>query len=357
MISNNKQFQCEVVLPSTSMLHQAIGRPASTKARAKRSAAFTACLSLKEMNQLDQNLLPTHQKHLPKMRNAQLALTAKNTKPYDMRTKPRLWQETVGRPPVGLYATVIHLGRPDPSKPYQPLAILTRFPLPHFPAFTIYLGVNRRTNVVCRPTFGGVMVTKARMKAINDFTLRIFKDVFNKTYEEDLSKMPYWLVPVKPMTRMSAIEEAENVIDWDGVYEVHYNERLKWDETTPGGFFANRFMVDPLDGGRRYFTVAVDRKLKPLDPVPAGTSARRGRDCILQYTSSLYRSSRVKSLYKTEQPVIEAHLALHRRNWLDEITEQEMNAVTKCFICPEPLYISAVSFPSIYLQSNRLTKR
>ncbi len=139
---------CEVILPENSPIRSAIGRPAARKSVAKRSAAFEACLALRKGKYLDANLLPISQKQLTAMRNAHLALTAKNTQAYDMRSKPSIWAASVGPIPVELFMTVIHLAEHDPSRPLQPLILLTRSRLPHIPRFPVYLSAALKTDVI-----------------------------------------------------------------------------------------------------------------------------------------------------------------------------------------------------------------
>lgn len=342
MTIQNRQYVCEVVLPENSPLHSVIGRPATRKSIAKRSAAFEACLLLRKNKYLDSYLLPIYQKQLPAMRNAHLALTLKNTQAYDMRVKPSIWTDSVGTVPQELYMMVIVLEGSELSRPCQPLAVLTKSPLPQIPEIPLYLRPNCRSQALCTPLANRLHVDLDALNAINAFTLRIFKDVFNKTYEANVTTMPYWLVPIIPGCNLSAQAKGEEIVDWQAIRLVHENEFLPWDEHTPNDFFADKFLVDPFDGGLRYFTIGVDPALKPLDPVPSGAPTRRRMENILQYTISLYRNSKARLNYKHEQPVILAHRVLHRRNWLDEFAKDE-EVASKCYVCPEPLYVSAVS--------------
>ena len=343
MTFQGRQYVCEVVLPDNSPLRSVIGAPASRKAIAKRSAAFEACLLLRRNKYLDSHLLPTYQKQLPAMRNAQLALTLKNTQAYDMRTKPAIWANSVGTVPASLYMTVIDLEIYDERRPGQPLALLTRHPLPEIPGFPLHIRAGCKSPVICTPMKRPLPADPKRLDAINVFTLRVFKDIFNKTYEADVTTMPYFLAPVIRGSRALRDGQAEDLLDCDVLKYVQDNETVSWDDNTPDEFFKDKFLADPFDGGRRYFTVGVDPTLRPFDPVPPGAPTRRHMENILQYSSSLFKNSRARVNYKAEQPVILTHRVLHRRNWLDDISKEEENASSKCYVCPEPLYVSAVS--------------
>ena len=320
-----------------------IGKVCSRKATAKRSAAFEACLYLIRGKYLDNHLLPIYTKSAPKMRNAQLALNLKNTQAYDMRLKPSVWAESLGMVSNNVYLTVLHLAAPIPSKPYQPLGIVTRFAFPEFPRFRLHLTGDHSSEVICTTLKRPLELQKGRLDAINTFTLRVFKDLFNKLFESDLGKTPYWLVPISLSKPIASDSGVDDLIDWRTVELVQEHESLPWDWTISDDFFADKFLVDPFDGGRRYFTVAVHPTLKPLDPVPSDAPPRKHMDNILSYSVSLFKKSRARAQFRESQPVIIAHRVLHRQNWLDKLTEDEAAERTQCYICAEPLYVSAVS--------------
>lgn len=109
----------------------------------------------------------------------------------------------------------------------------------------------------------------------------------------------------------------------------------------------NRFLYDSWDGKRRFFPLCIDPSLRPSDPPPPYVPKRRWMKDILNYSLSLSKNSRVRILENAdwEQPVYLAECVCLRRNFLDMSTEAEKAEGTKCVICPQPLTISAVSFP------------
>lgn len=339
----NGQYVCEVILPENSPLRSATGLPYPRKSHAKQSAAFAACVKLRKDKYLDAHLLPIYQKRLPTMRNAQLALHLKTNKSYGMRTKPSVWAESVGTVPEELFVTIISLGQPENGESTRrPLALLTRKPLPQLPQFPVYLDTGPKTPVILTNISKSLQVSGGRIDAINCFTLRLFNDCFSKLYEPNPERMPYWLAPTAQELMISPESPVENVIDWECLNLVHDHEYFPWNQDTPNEFLANKFVVDPLDGSRRFFTIGVDPKLKATDPLPPDARSRRFDKNILDYSISLYKNSRAKAKYRPDQPVILAELVLHRRNWLDEMTEKEKGESKKCYICPEPLQISPV---------------
>jgi len=349
MSTQGKNFICEVILPENSPVHGAIGRPADTKQVAKCSAAFEACLLLRKGNHLDAHLLSTYKDRGPAMRNARLALTSKANTEYDMRTKPRLWK--AGEVPSQLFLTVLTLQDPGQmGRVSQPLGLLTRQPLPQVPQFHLFFDSEKRSPVICTTISESLKVNSETLDLINTFTLRIFWDVFSKEYESDLSKMPYFMVPIIETEKDFAAEKKNpcDLIAWDILHTVHEKQWLSWDEAmTPESFFENRYLYDPFDGSRKLWTVKVTHDYKPLDPVPPNTAARstkKNNSNILEYSCSLFKVARAKRTFSETQPVIEAELIPVRRNLLDDRGYDNSTAgPTKCYVVPEPLTISAVS--------------
>ena len=148
--SSGPKFVAEVLLPAGAPFRSSVGDPHSRKSLAKRSAAFKACMELRRKSHLDGHLLPTYAKKLPAMRNAHLAVTSKKTFVYDMRTKPRIWEESRDQFPVKLFVTVIDF--PDGlEREHQPFAMLTRTPMSRFPGFPIFLDDGKESQVVSYP--------------------------------------------------------------------------------------------------------------------------------------------------------------------------------------------------------------
>ncbi len=345
MTVEQKQFVCEVILPENSPLRSFMGRPAGKRSIAKRSAAFEACLQLRKGKHLDSNFLPTYHKQLPAMRNALLALNMKKTNAYDMRLKPSVWENNWGSVPQKLYLTTIELAASEGlGREHQPLGMLTRTRLPSIPPFLLHLNAGLTSDVVCFSLATSIEVDDFTLAKLTSFTFRIFQDVFAKEYKVDETRMSYWLAPLLHRS-VSTVDNAcpAELVDWTALDFVHAHEQLDWTINTPHSFLADKFLVDRFDGGKRYFSVRVVPELKVLDPVPPDVNAHRYMNNILDYTVSLFAKSRARATWNENQPVVLAEQVLHRRNWLDEITEKEKIMQSKSYICPEPLKISAVS--------------
>ncbi|KAI9742680.1 MAG: Dicer-like protein 1 [Claussenomyces sp. TS43310] len=345
MLVQNKEFICEVILPPYSPVRGALGHPMSTKQVAKCSAAFEACLLLRQGGHLDANFLSTYTKQLPVMREAHLAVTSKKQKEYHMRTKPSIWSH--GRVSGKLFLTVLYLA--DTScldRPSQPLGLLTWSALPSFPQFPLFFSKGRKTLVTYGSPPRALKIDETSLDKINAFTLRIFDDVFSKRYQPNVMRMPYFLVPILSDIANEGPPDPADWIAWDVVAEVHRMSNLAWDENTPMAFFANRYVVDPYDGSRKFWSLRIADEYKPLDPVPANVprrkDKRRNTDNIMEYSCSLWRKSRAHHTFRVDQPVIEAELIPLGREYLDEGRRSMMQTPKQCFIIPEPLMISVL---------------
>ena len=343
----NRQFVCEALLPEASAFRSIRGQPATTKAIAKRSAAFEACLRLRHGGHLDERFLPTIQKQLPAMRNAHLALNLRKGNAYDMKVKPKKWKDERGSIPGKLYMTVFHLEQAiDVDVPYSPIAVLSRSPLPDIPGIALHLDSGTTASADSTSISQPLVVTKELVESLTTFTLRIFKDVFNKTYEFDISQMSYWLAPIDPSLTGSLMSHLSvSLIDWKVLNTVRDMEEFKWTPETPHSDLENKYLVDRWDGARRFFSKNVEPGLKPSDPIreDAPKTAKTFTDNILAYTVSLFVKSRAKATWNPEQPVLLVQVVEHRRNLLDELS-LDQNRNDLAHVCPEPLRISTVLY-------------
>lgn len=340
-----KQFQCEVQLPESSPVRFAVGHPASKKSIAKRSAAFEACILLRKGGHLDANLIPTYHKRLPTMRNAQLALSMKQSNSYLMITKPRVWEETRGSYPEELFLTVLQLQSPELlGRPYQPLALLTRTQLPNFPSFPLYLQPEQTSQLISKSIRRGMKLAASTVAELNGFTLRVYRDVFNKEFEDNIPKMSYWLAPIRSRQVIREDEQSpESLIDWAVVTECNQLAEYRWEPEFTNSFLENRYFVDRWSGGRRFLSYKVVSGLRPDDPIPDGANTTKNAKTNLDFTITFFfKKSKERAKWNPDQPVLMADSIASRLNWLVDFTEAEASERTTCYICPEPLLISVV---------------
>lgn len=340
--SCDEKFVAEVLLPVESPIQSMIGRVHTKKTLAKRSAAFEACLELRRKEYLDTHLHPTYVKKLPAMRNALLAVSMKKTLAYDMKTKPIIWEQSRGDSPDRLFLTVIDFAD-RLERDHQPFAMLTKTPMPQFPSFPIFLNDGKMSQVVSQSVNQPLLCTDEVVRLLTTFTLRVFKDVFSKTYEDDVRQFSYWLAPVTKGDYETSASPS-SLLDWSLLHEVAALEGYQWSADMPNEALTDRFIVDKWDGGRKFYSKGVDPSRKPLDPVPAGTAKSKWKGTILNYSNSMWKSTRekFKDVWDIDQPVMEAQKVVTRRNFLAAPSSKELQDFTKAFICPQPLQISVL---------------
>ena len=343
MTTEGKLFRCEVLLPRNSPIRSVIGRAYPRKIHARSSAAFEACLKLRQNGYLDEYLRSKFEKQLPAMRNARLAVSAKKTSEYDCKLKPQFWEQGIGEEPSELFVTIIDLGDSAATgRSQSPLAVLTRRLLPAIPAFPIFPLPGCRCGVSMTSLDAALPVVAATTSRLTSFTLRVFYHLFNKVFENEQKLLPYWIAPVTPEWKRHSSEQA--TIDWDVVNLVHDKEYIEWSLDLQDSDTTNKFIVDRGHGGLRYFTVCRAPELRPMDPVPEGcvTQNHAKQSSILDYSSSLWKKSRTRVHYEEEQPVYLAHQFTNRRNWLDDWSENERSERSKAYLCLQPLLISTI---------------
>ena len=289
--------------------------------------------------------MPVYQKKLPAMRNALLAANMKKKGQYLIRTKPSVWEQTRGSLPTEFWATIINF--PDGlERKHRPIVFLTRTRMPLFPSFPIFLNRQQESKVVSAQLGTPLTIDEINLGKLSKFTLRIFKDVFSKTFEEDHTNFSYWLAPATVSALQCNEGNPASVIDWSLVDEVCFNDEYKWTPETPNDFLVDRFLVDRWDGGRKCYSIAVDPTLKPLDPVPENSAKAKWDDNILEYTVSLWKKARDKAReegrWDLNQPVMETEKILTRRNMLATPEVKETTLRRKAYLCPQPLRISAL---------------
>lgn len=343
------QYVCEVILPETSPIRSARGKRWKSKGLAKRSAAFGMCIALLKKDYIDGNLLSIYKKHLPAFRNAQLALSSKKSNMYPMRLKPSLWSEGRGTMPTELYLTILDVST-GLDRPHQPIGLLTRGSLPDLPQFPLFLDSGNVTIATTRKFQTKLVVNEAVLNYLTIFTHRLWKDVNAKTFAVDVAGMSYWVSPIIVNEAFDTLTAPESHIDWNTLKTVFEVEEYSWTPEMPNSFLVDRLLVDRWSGNRRFICKGVHSAYKPLDLVPSNTVKPGGpggknRLDILAYSISLWGKSGATMREKSNmnQPVVETDQILHRQNWLAKPEVSEKERLTKAFLCPQPLRISAVS--------------
>jgi endoribonuclease Dicer len=342
------QFVCEVILPPACPISSAKGRPYPKKSYAKRSAAFEACVQLRKIGELDERLLPIHVKQTHAMANAMLALSLKQSNKYTRLIKPRQWEQTRGVAPDELFLTILDIDG-EMERPHQPLGLLTRKRLPDLLSFPLWLNTGQLVNAQVATCENVLPLDELLLGQLTEFTFRMYLDVFNKVYERDVTKMDYWVAPLRPNLSESKASPLA-LIDWEVLIAVLNQHEYRWTRDTPNDFLLDKFFVDPYDGGRRGFSTHIHPTLKPQDPVPPDAHKFKPAKhrTVVEYSCSLYRHSAGRKAFMASmdpnQPVVVAEAVQLRRNYLAEpqVSDKALSERLTEYLCPQNFRISTV---------------
>ncbi|KAI3054082.1 hypothetical protein CBS147352_4030 [Aspergillus niger] len=189
-----------------------------------------------------------------------------------------------------------------------------------------------------------LLLSEKEVDALTVFTLRVFRDVFHKTYDKEPEKMAYWLAPAKVQSSYLPSYDPRQILDWESLTYVRDNDSIPFSTNADPESWVDLFVFDAWDGRCRFFTVGVEHSLTPSSPPPPFVARRRHMNDVMIYCLSLSKNSRAKFLSTChwDQPVLRAELVRLRRNLLDKMTHTERDVETRCFICIEPLKASAI---------------
>ena len=338
------KFVAEVNLPERANISPVIGRGHNRKMHAKMSAAFETCKILRSRKLLNEHFLPIYVDQLHHMRNARLAIKSKKQQAFPIQLKPSIWSAHRGSPPTEFYLTTIRLGD-GWDRDVRAIGLLTRTKLPSLPQFPLYKLTGEQSMVQSQAYHTAIGADEAMISKLTWFTLTVFKDIYNKKFEEEPKNMSYWLTPLRldfPL-EFDCDHDPSDLLDHDLLSSMHRQGPLKWEPQSPipNESLVDKFLIDPWDGGRRFFSERIVPDLKPFDAVPGNVATGpKGYTNIVEYSSGLFKKSKERRQWAEEQPVIAAEKILHRLNTLATPNEQEQTAIMQCFVCPEPLDIS-----------------
>jgi len=168
-------------------------------------------------------------------------------------------------------------------------------------------------------------------------------------YEHDIERLSYWVVPAlsNALSSVSSRNDINQVLDLEQIRKVSRDPVWKWTAETNSQDLIDKYFVDPMNGGRRYFSNCIASHLKPQDPVPTHKPRQNHKfmSNILDYTDSKWLKSRDITRWNQNQPVLQVEKIPFRRNHLARVEDKEKKELDelKTYICPEPLHISNVS--------------
>jgi endoribonuclease Dicer len=218
---------CTITLPGTP-IDAISGSHTFSISHARRAACYQACLELSRKGLLDYRLFPlpssviaSGQRHhhvagsavgrvgdkkefLPS--GPELENKALGSRRYRLK-QPDFWHEMVSAPVTSLCPTVVFTDYLDEaSRPYAPMLILTRRPLPNLERFKLFFsGVP--ADVHFKPC-AEFQLDEKRLHDIYMYTIRVCRAVSNKPLVCSLENMAYFFAPLD-----SAWKETEKR-DW-----------------------------------------------------------------------------------------------------------------------------------------------
>lgn len=358
-IPSGNKFITTILLPDACPVKTFIGIPQRNKNLARGSAAFKACIELLNRKYVNGHLQPTYQKVVHKMRNARLAISDKKRSEYGMRDKPSIFSGPFGTTTEMFMATLAIEGLCPTGRRGRPLYILTRSALPAMAPVHLYIDGSIRSVARQIQHREPLAVTENQIRSLTNFTLTLFSDVFSKAYENDQGNIPYFLAPSTKQRDNSCTNEVESqfsenacaqpaMIDWNLMETVGIDETPVSTICTSPHNFEKRFVFDPWDGSRKFFTGMVNKEYRPFDPVPSDAPVPKSRSYqrveqnIAEYSNSLTLPSRQRVIWNSEQPVFDAELLPLRRDLFREPQHGDVASSRSCCIILEPLNISTV---------------
>ncbi|KAG9252647.1 uncharacterized protein F5Z01DRAFT_726455 [Emericellopsis atlantica] len=344
MSVDGQRFCAEVILPDPSPVKFVSGHPQQSKKLARGSAAYEACVLLHSKDHLDTNLQPTLVRKLPAMRNARLAVSENKKKEYGVRLKPAIWAK-VG-PITNLWPATFLLAKPEAySETVTPMVILSREKLPPTPKIALHFGHGRSSLVNVVPASVPLRLPAEKIDMLYQFTLRLFNDIFSKTYAAGKDNFPFLFAPaLLPQEGVTADNCCD--IDWPAVDTVTSQPCLAWENQAPD-FFENKFVFDPLTGSRKFIIHGLNSSLQPDSLVPEDaapynlTAYKAVTPDIQQYSNSFFRKRRQNATWRQDQPVVNAEVLSMQRNYLDPFSGNDA-ANSKCYLILEPLQVSTL---------------
>ncbi|KAK9494381.1 hypothetical protein V1508DRAFT_367147 [Lipomyces doorenjongii] len=339
-------YICSITMPATSGVLSIQGERRLSKSLAKRDAAFRLVLCLRQNDYIDAHFCPHRVKKIRLRETKKKEISADKTNTYPIRSadfwKPVPFEIVVDDvthtvKEVNLYMTVFDL--PKHVGQYKPLCFLTRKPHPHYYSLPLFVD-GEYIPVECKVFGTPFTVSTSRMGDIARYTVRLFHDVFNKLFDEDMRKFPYYLAPYSTAT---------GGIDWDlvDIAKTLGDLPIKWENKPDPQFWLGKFIVDERNRNRRFELREILTKLDENSPIPNWYPSSLKYPSIKCYTYST-KHLKGKESEMLSQPVYAAKRILHGQNFLKASAEQEGDRSTDAAVIPGPFYVSTIDAATMW---------
>ncbi|KAG5638993.1 hypothetical protein H0H81_007901 [Sphagnurus paluster] len=308
-------FMYSVIIPG---LCDITGPPRLSKDDAKRAACYRACQNLASIGLIDCRVFPPSTKLADNFGHAfdRTSLDSKpsGTKRY-LKKEPDFWTNTRDVPIISLFPVIISTNHTDEDgKPYAPLAILTRQPLPDLQNFRLfYSGV---PSVVSIKRGAPLRIEAAQVQDLHLYTLRICRLISNKYYDATLANTVYFIAPLALTWKPSNDDVFNNplglpciseYIPWDLVslaarsYSIPLKKAVTLEETESDIHDA-AIQDRAVEFSKRYVAVRMRPDLSPLSKLSDSP-----REAEYENLLALHKARRVEfeGLQDEHQPLIE----------------------------------------------------
>ncbi|KAK9449862.1 uncharacterized protein V1518DRAFT_404946 [Limtongia smithiae] len=336
---------CTISMPSVSGVLSMTGERRLGKNLAKRDAAFRLVVELRRKNLIDEHMRPYRVKKVRLLDQKKKEVSAVNANKFSLRS-PSFWKlelfdyevdgVTHALETFEMYGAVFEM--PNHKGSYRPLCILSRKKHPAYYSFPLFVD-GEYIPIECRLTEKPFKMSIADMIQLSQYTVRLFYDVYNKLFDADMRKLPYYIAP---------ISDDSGSIDWDllkrGADSLD-QQPVTWEDKPDAMAWQGAFVVDMRNRNRRFELRQLMPELTEDSAIPSWFPSSEKHATVKRYT---YGSKAAGNIPSSNQPVFAAKRVLHGQNFLKASSAQEGERGTDAVVIPGPFYISAIDAPMMW---------
>ena len=366
----SRSFVCRLELPANSAVREVVSHPWPSKKSAKRMAAFEACRQLREMDALDEHLMP-RAPYRPSADSDRVHSSAANAIAALERRAARVlhlplkdlngWEQMPFIPVPAfnkesgyrLYATLLPFDRLNQHSNrilHQPLVLVTAEPLPATSLLSFYFGPDE-ASIGCTEGSHPIVLTAEQLEVSRAFTIEILNWASKRSWSCD-DQLAVVALPVQSCIGLS--------VDWATVERVCSQQAAEIDLANDSSLQEVMLMESrQVNMAGCYSIQTVRHDVNPYSrPEPGSKEERKGCESYFAF----YRDV-VKSHVKVEieapspdQPILVCRKIEKARNLLSSRETASSRSLTDYMLIPSlyraspiPLSLarSALLLPSV----------
>ncbi|GAA5895230.1 hypothetical protein JCM8208_005942 [Rhodotorula glutinis] len=374
-----RQYSCTVQLPSGAKVRVVTGGLRETPKLAKRQAAYTACIVLRNSGCLDEHLLPP--RFLPPDEVVDVVTGAVvGPKKRQIEYEHKLADAFLPRSPCAdvttLHVSLLHYGGDQgeaihAGQRYRPVVLFTRNRLPDVPPMTMFVG--GEALLVYSTAIGAIDATAEQRKTLTGYSVQLWQTILNKVLrvarEEVDGKetrkeldLVYFVGVLRDGVDLKPTGVDSGDLDWAAMERavrtreepVNLSDLERLDDSV---------IVDQGKKGCRYFFERVRDDLGPNSKLPPGRQSAAGFETLMDYYLSFDEGFFHTVNIKDEQPLLEVsrmpkavtHLTRTPRNDVQPTMKKLLHSSTRFAIpqialvhfLPASIFRTAYMLPSI----------